>query len=91
MSTKAVVNVIENGTADPVTCTANGNPRVEYVWKYTPTGVVQERGNTLRLGKITRDQEHSYTCEASNRQGTITTELHFNVLCKLKFPYSSFV
>ncbi|XP_063910375.1 titin-like [Zophobas morio] len=82
LSTKTVLNIIENETPDPVTCTAKGNPEVDYVWKHTPTGVVKATTQTLRLDELSRDQEHNYTCQASNKHGITTTELYFNILYK---------
>ncbi|KAL1502352.1 hypothetical protein ABEB36_007505 [Hypothenemus hampei] len=79
VSTK-VVNVIEGQAPNPVKCHGKGHPNLTYKWKKNSTAEAKELGEELRLGAMVRADSGSYICEASNKHGTETAVVYFNVM-----------
>ncbi|KAJ8954752.1 hypothetical protein NQ314_007022, partial [Rhamnusium bicolor] len=76
-----VVNVVEKQSPSPVKCHGKGHPALSYQWKKStsPDKPIISSNEELVLGSMNRMDTGIYVCEASNKHGTQTANVYFNV------------
>lgn len=77
-----VVNVKEGDIPDQVKCMGKGRPTLTYQWKKNYTSEAITTNDHLVLPKLTRSDTAAYICEASNKHGSKTATVYFNIQCK---------
>ncbi|CAH1113208.1 unnamed protein product, partial [Psylliodes chrysocephalus] len=74
-----VVNVKEGDIPDQVKCMGKGRPTLTYQWKKNYTSEAITTNDHLVLPKLTRSDTAAYICEASNKHGSKTATVYFNI------------
>lgn len=67
---------------ESVKCSGKGHPALSYVWKKQGGTDLISKKDVLQLEPMSRSDSGGYVCEASNRHGTSSITVYFNVLCK---------
>lgn len=76
--------MVTEGEKAEVICQATGKPQPEIQWIQSTDHKVVAKGidGRLFIEKVTRDQNIDYTCQASNKGGIVTRNVHFSVRSK---------
>ena len=75
---------VENGTSYKLTCTADGDPALQYSWnlngsQYVPNAVLVNGNKTLHINPVTIDNEGTYTCMVTNTEGNASTAANITI------------
>lgn len=74
------VNIVEGQIPGSITCTSDGSPTTTFEWKLNNHTLAKDK--SLLFNKaIMRNESGPYTCIASNRHGSATEDMTFNVQC----------
>ncbi|XP_057661910.1 titin isoform X1 [Diorhabda carinulata] len=74
-----IVNVNEGEKPAVVKCFGKGRPTLSYQWRTNYTSEPISSNEVLDLQKITRSDSTAYICEASNKHGSNTSIVYFNI------------
>lgn len=75
------INVEEGMQPPRVTCASRANPEATYEWTRKEI-VIGKQSVLIVTRNVTREDDGSYFCVASNKHGAHQTSTHMNVQCE---------